>query len=38
MLGSQEACVAEGFALLDDMHGHPSLARYMDDGCTVLIF
>lgn len=38
MLGSQEAAVAEGFALLDDMHGHPGMARYMDDGFTVLIF
>jgi hypothetical protein len=37
-LGSQEAAVAEGFALLDDMHGHPGMARYMDEGFTVLIF
>ena len=37
-LGTQEAAVAEGFALLDDMHGHPGMARYTDDGFTVLIF
>jgi len=37
-LGSQEAAVAEGFPLLDDMHGHPGMARYMDEGFTVLIF
>lgn len=38
MLGSQEAAVAEGFDLLDDMHGHPSMSKYQDDGYTVLIF
>lgn len=38
VLGSQEACVAEGLSLLDDMHGHPGQARYMDDGFTVLVF
>jgi hypothetical protein len=38
MLGTQEAAVAEGFALLDDMHGHPGMARYADDGFTILIF
>lgn len=37
-LGSQEAAVAEGFPLLDDMHGHPGMARYMDEGFTVLTF
>ncbi len=36
-LGAQEAAVAEGFPLLDDMHGHPGMARYMDDGFTVLV-
>jgi hypothetical protein len=38
MLGTQEAAVAEGFPLLDDMHGHPGMARYADDGFTILIF
>ncbi|WP_428567873.1 MAG: cytoplasmic protein [Solidesulfovibrio sp. DCME] len=37
-LGSQEAAVAEGFTLLDDMHGHPGMAPYVDNGCTVLVF
>lgn len=37
MLGTQEAAVAEGFPLLDDMHGHPGMARYADDGFTVLV-
>ncbi|WP_300157704.1 cytoplasmic protein [Solidesulfovibrio sp.] len=37
-LGSQEAAVAEGFALLDDMHGHPGMAPYAEDGYTILIF
>lgn len=37
-LGSQEAAVAEGFPLLDDMHGHPGMARYQNDGYTVLVF
>ncbi|MEL7638802.1 MAG: cytoplasmic protein [Solidesulfovibrio sp.] len=37
-LGSQEAAVAEGFTLLDDMHGHPGMAPYVDNGFTVLIF
>ena len=37
-LGSQEAAIAEGFTLLDDMHVHPGMAPYTDDGYTVLIF
>ncbi|MHC1788817.1 cytoplasmic protein [Solidesulfovibrio sp.] len=37
-LGSQEACVAEGLTLLDDMHGHPGMARYREEGFTILIF
>lgn len=37
-LGTQEAAVAEGFALLDDMHGHPGMAPYADNGYTILIF
>lgn len=38
VLGSQEACVAEGMTLLDDMHGHPGMASYSEKGFTVLIF
>lgn len=37
-LGSQEACQSEGLALLDDMHGHPGMAGYAEQGYTVLIF
>lgn len=37
-LGSQEAAVAEGLPLLDDMHGHPGMAKYQHDGYTVLVF
>jgi hypothetical protein len=37
-LGSQDAAVAEGFALLDDMHGHPGMAKYQNEGYTVLVF
>ena len=37
-LGSQEACVAEGLTLLDDMHGHPGMGRYTEEGYTILIF
>ena len=38
VLGSQEACVAEGMTLLDDMHGHPGMARYSEAGYAILIF
>ncbi|MYL82027.1 cytoplasmic protein [Desulfovibrio aerotolerans] len=37
-LGSQEACLAEGLVLLDDMHGHPGMAGYTEQGYTILIF
>jgi hypothetical protein len=37
-LGSQEACVAEGLTLLDDMHGHPGMGRYSEEGYLILIF
>lgn len=38
MLGTQDAAVAEGFALLDGMHGHPGMALYLDEGFDVLVF
>ncbi len=28
----------EGFPILDEMSGHPSIARFMDSGYTVLTF
>ena len=36
--GSLAEAQAQGLALLDDMSGHPSLARYLEDGYTVLTF
>jgi hypothetical protein len=30
--------VAQGLPLLDDMHGHPSLARFRDAGYAVITF
>lgn len=37
-LGVLDAVAAEGFTLLNDMLGHPSMARYIDDGYTVITF
>jgi len=36
--GSLAAAEAQGLPLLDDMSGHPSLARYLEAGYTVLTF
>lgn len=36
--GSLEAVAAQGLALLDEMSGHPSMARFRQDGFEVLIF
>ncbi len=38
MMGATAAVEKEGLALLDDMHGHPGMQRYLNDGYTVLIF
>lgn len=32
------AVVEQGLKLLDDMNGHPAVARYIEAGCTVLVF
>lgn len=32
------AVVEQGLRLLDDMNGHPSVARYLAEGFTVLVF
>lgn len=32
------AVEAEGLTLLDDMKGHPSMSRYLDDGYRVITF
>ena len=37
-LGALEAVKAEGLALLDDMSGHPSMAKFIDDGYEVITF
>ncbi|NDY59010.1 cytoplasmic protein [Desulfovibrio sulfodismutans] len=37
-LGALEAVKKEGFTLLDDMHGHPGMAKYMDDGYQIITF
>ncbi len=37
-LGALEAVKKEGLALLDDMHGHPGMARYMDEGYRIVTF
>lgn len=38
MLGATEAVNKAGLPLLDDVMGHPSMARWMDDGYTVITF
>lgn len=38
MADSQEAAKKQGLRLIDDINGHPSIARYLEDGFTVLIF
>ena len=37
-MGTLEAVKAEGLRLLDDMTGHPSMARYRQEGFEVIIF
>ncbi len=37
-LGVFDAALAAGFTPLDDMNGHPSVARFLDDDFEVLIF
>jgi hypothetical protein len=36
--GALEAAEAQGLALCDEMSGHPSPARYLEDGWQVLTF
>lgn len=38
MTGSQEAAKEQGLRLLDEMNGHPSIARYIEEGFLVLSF
>lgn len=33
-----EGIQAEGITLLDDMKGHPSMSKFIDDGYTIITF
>jgi len=37
-MGVLEAVKAEGIVLLGEMNGHPSMARYMEDGFEIITF
>jgi len=37
-MGTLEAAQQQGLKLLDDMSGHPSMARYQDKGFEVVTF
>lgn len=37
-LGAVEAAKAEGLPLVGDMHGHPSMGRYLDESYEVITF
>lgn len=37
-MGVTQAVEVEGLAFLDDMSGHPSMARYMNDGYQIITF
>ena len=37
-MGALEAAKDQGLALLDEMTGHPSMARYRDDGFEIVAF
>jgi hypothetical protein len=37
-MGTLEAVESQGLQLLDDMSGHPSMARYQDKGFEVITF
>jgi hypothetical protein len=37
-MGTLDAATAQGLALLEDIGGHPSIARYRDDGYEVITF
>ncbi len=37
-MGTVDEAVRQGLNLLDDMSGHPSISRYIDDGYTVISF
>ncbi len=37
-LGVMPAVIEQGLPTCDDIEGHPSVARYIEDGCEVLVF
>ena len=37
-MGTLEAVMAQGIRVLDEMTGHPSMARYQDEGFEVITF
>ncbi|WP_319405589.1 DsrE family protein [uncultured Desulfosarcina sp.] len=37
-MGTMDEAVDQGLALLDDMSGHPSMSRYMEEGFEVISF
>ena len=37
-MGTLDAAQAQGLRLLDDMSGHPSMARYLSEGWEILTF
>ena len=37
-MGVLDSARAEGFRLLDEMNGHPSIGRYLDEGYDVITF
>jgi hypothetical protein len=37
-MGTLEAAKGQGLSLLDDMSGHPGIARYLEAGYDVLVF
>jgi hypothetical protein len=36
--GTVDEAVKQGLALLDDMDGHPSISRYMEEGFEIISF
>ena len=37
-MGSKESALEQGLRLLGEMKGHPSIARYLDEGFEVMTF
>ena len=37
-MGTLEASKAQGLTLLDDMNGHPGMARYLSEGFDIISF